>query len=210
MSPRPVSFVRWVLALSAAAAFLFGFAAGQALDIGSTALFWAAIILGVAVWAAPLLQAYTDYQMLQLERARDHATYTGAELSRQQIQTDLSAMSEQVYERASRFLRTMPEELTDTWFDWGNVFEGIGAAELRALFHALQRAAAAAGGESADLGRRAHSDFLALERTIHVIYSTTWAPRSPAELVSEALAFRGSIREALAGLGAAVDRSQPF
>lgn len=209
MSPTPVRLRVWTWALLAST-FFFGFAAGQAFHIGSTLLYWAAIILGIGVWIAPLLQAYTGHQMLQVERERDRTAASAAERSSRQAQSDLNALAAQAYERASRFLRNMPEEPIDTWFDWGNIFEGAGAPELRPLFLTLQRAAAAAGGESAGVGRNAHSAFLSLESTVHIIYSTTWGGRSPAELVAEALALRVSIREALASLGARVDRSQPF
>jgi hypothetical protein len=152
----------------------------------------------------------SDQQMLRLQQARDRAIQEAAELSRRQRHLDLSALSQQVYERAARFFREMPDEDVGGWFDWVNLFEGTGAAELRALFLTLQQRASAAGGENAEAGRLAHSSFLSLERTAHDIYNTDWGNRSPEDLVADALSSREAIRDALERLGARVDRSQRF
>lgn len=113
MSPRP-ALRSWALPLLAAAAFFFGFAAGQAHQLGSKVLYWSALILGGAVWASPLWEAYTAHQMLQLERRWDRNATTAADLLASQRLTDLDSLANQVYERALRYLRRMPDAPVDT------------------------------------------------------------------------------------------------
>ena len=161
-----------------AAAFILGFAAGHAYQIGSVVLAWAAFLSGIGISLPALWQSITAERALQLQRLQHASDEENREAVRRRAQVDLEAMAQQAYQRAARPLRTMPEAPIDAWYDWRAMFGVVAGHELRRMFLDLQRAASEAGEITAAIGRQIHTDFLELERTVDLITTPNKDPRS--------------------------------
>jgi hypothetical protein len=193
-----------------AAAFILGFAAGHAYQIGSVVLTWVALLSGIGISLPALWQSIIAERALQLQRRQHASDEENREAVRRRAQVDLEAMAQQVYQRVARPLLTMPDTPIDTWYDWGAMFGVVAGQELRRMFLELQQAASEAGETSAAIGRQIHADFLELERTVYLIAAPNNDPRSPADLVQHALGLRTVLRHRLMELGAQVDWSASF